>query len=605
MNNDNIDPRQVFIGNYLKRLKKQSFVIPEYQRAYTWDISSCDKLWEDIDSFRKSGQEEAYFFGTVITDNSTPGEIRLIDGQQRTTTFLLLAKALQLRIQDVLADFSSNEDTERLKKGLETTRDKILEILLKAEDVGEIVDLLNNWELIKNVSLVVNESMNERHGDDLKAILNAKSFVEAEKSVFTDSKKKKDNRYSNFFRNFKFFYIDKVSALEQTELYDFAKNFLTKCQIIEIRSWNFEQAIQMFNSRNSTGQRLADGDIISAKLYENAKESSSETSNALKEKWEGLLALLSNPDIKDIVSIDSVLQQFMYIDRARGKKTDVNISAVRKYYLNEKKGYLCKPIDLCNKFIKIAAIWEKIEDYPLVKVLLKFNENIKLFFASYLSRFNVEEISETKIAIVAESLLKLFAMLELSNAAYSSKYFKMFLFEENVRLVDASVSESDIADDFSRHIAESWKDKNIVLEQLKNYDGNILVYLNEYLYAKERELIFVIDDSVNIEHIMPSSGKNNSSIQEMAGIKDEEEFKSYVNKLGNKILLEEKINKHLQDEWFRQKKTKSIKEKAGYKDSKYGIARALIDYPSDRWTKDDIDKATEKAANRIANFIFS
>ena len=40
------------------------------------------------------------------------------------------------------------------------------------------------------------------------------------------------------------------------------------------------------------------------------------------------------------------------------------------------------------------------------------------------------------------------------------------------------------------------------------------------------------------------------------------------------------------------------------KDSKYHIASALVNYESDQWTKDDIEKANEKVADRIIKFLF-
>ena len=43
----------------------------------------------------------------------------------------------------------------------------------------------------------------------------------------------------------------------------------------------------------------------------------------------------------------------------------------------------------------------------------------------------------------------------------------------------------------------------------------------------------------------------------------------------------------------------------GYIGSRFPIAHSLVNYDSDTWTKNDIDKATEKAAERIANFVFS
>ena len=93
--------------------------------------------------------------------------------------------------------------------------------------------------------------------------------------------------------------------------------------------------------------------------------------------------------------------------------------------------------------------------------------------------------------------------------------------------------------------------------------------------------------------------------QETFKIATKEEFNDIVNKLGNKILLEEDINKSIGIEWFKTKKQSSIKDKTGYKDSEFAIAVALTNYPKDKWGKEDINTATEKAAARIVKFIFS
>ena len=140
---------------------------------------------------------------------------------------------------------------------------------------------------------------------------------------------------------------------------------------------------------------------------------------------------------------------------------------------------------------------------------------------------------------------------------------------------------------------------------VREYDKNILVFLNEYLYAKEHGYYFRFDDTVNIEHIMPASGHNIDAIRQDAGIETREEFAGLANLLGNKILLEEDINKSISNDWFKTKKQKSVKDRTGYKDSKYHIARALVNYPSNLWTKTDIENTTMKVAERINNFVFA
>ena len=45
----NIEPRLQLISSYLKLEKSTKFIIPEYQREYSWNITQCDKLWQDIE----------------------------------------------------------------------------------------------------------------------------------------------------------------------------------------------------------------------------------------------------------------------------------------------------------------------------------------------------------------------------------------------------------------------------------------------------------------------------------------------------------------------------------------------------------------------------
>jgi len=61
----NIEPKLKKIGEYLKLENSATFEIPEYQRAYSWEIKHCDKLWQDIENYVESDGDDPYFFGTV------------------------------------------------------------------------------------------------------------------------------------------------------------------------------------------------------------------------------------------------------------------------------------------------------------------------------------------------------------------------------------------------------------------------------------------------------------------------------------------------------------------------------------------------------------
>lgn len=602
-----IEPKLKYIKDYLTLENGQKFQIPEYQRGYSWGIEQCDKLWQDVEQFIESEADDPYFFGTVILDCSGDNAVKndsvlkLIDGQQRTTTFLLLLKALYLRLQDALKNIEDrDEDTKPLRSGMQKSQDIILDVLYNTHnDEEKQFEIKKNPCLCKGIVVLENFSINECFKSELQTILWARDFDEIERNVVRFPRKKNDNKYTNFFRNFKFFY-EKLNC-DSSKINKFAKVFLSKCQVIEIRSWQIEQAIAMFNSLNSTGMPLSDADIISAQLYSNSNDKDNFT-----KQWKCIIKLASELSAAKIVSIDSVLQQFMYINRAATreyKEGEVTVPGVRAYYLRNHSELLKSPKSLCDSFEKMLRVWKTIKDFPVVKLLLKFNENSKLFLISYLSRFKDEELSQDMVLPMVECLLRLFTVLELVDAGYSSANFKTFLFNINFQLVNKDCPIEQIVSRFNEHIQEKWNREDLAT-RIKEYSKNILVFLNEYLYDLKKGVKFDFADNVNVEHIMPASGHDHEAIRKDAGIETKDEFDELVNQLGNKILLEEDVNKSIGKSWFQTKKGSSVKVKQGYLDSSYGLAKALSLYPTDTWGKTDIELATAKVAQRIIKFVF-
>ncbi len=605
----NIDPKLKTIGEYLKLEDLSKFIIPEYQRAYSWEIKHCDKLWQDIENFMESGANDPYFFGTIIVNcQEDDKKLSLIDGQQRTTTFILLLKALLIRLNTAIEETSHDTDSKKLNSVLTMKRNTVLKILYKATD-EEIFDILEDFTKVTEKEILLNSSINELYKSELKVILSSPDYRSAEEKVIKIPYKQKDNKYTNYFRNFKFFY-NKLVELSASNINVFSEYVLNKSEIIEIRSWNVEQAITMFNSLNSDGMPLLDADIISAKLYSNAGEQREEFNG----KWEELKKTVIVLEQEKIVDLDGVLMQFMYIQRARDKSyvsekgsISVTTPGLRRYYTEKEKSLLEDPLALNENLLSIAQTWSKIKDYNIIKLLLRFNENIKLYLMAYLSRYSVEEINEVMVIEFTELILRLFTVLELVDIGYSSSKFKSFLFGLNIKLVDIDISIGEIKNDIESHIAKEW-DKEEIKKDILGYNKNMLVVLNEYLYSKKSNIEFILPEKYEIEHIMPRSGQNISQIQVDAGIENKDEFLDTVNKLGNKILLEENINRSIGNAWFRTKIQNSVKNKKGYKDSSFALASSIVKTYSNIanpiWTKEDIKMMTEKIAERITEFIF-
>ena len=201
----NIDPNLRKIGEYLNIGPNKQFLIPDYQRAYSWTKSQCDKLWQDILDAMEVESSDPYFFGTIITNNQEDDTIQsLIDGQQRTTTFILLLRALLLKLNESVEQTMSDRDSQRLNSGLTLKRNSIIKILYKATD-EEVFDIVEDFSVDRNKVILRNESINEIYKDELNTILFNRTYDDIKESVYKIPRKQKDNKYTNFFRNFDFF----------------------------------------------------------------------------------------------------------------------------------------------------------------------------------------------------------------------------------------------------------------------------------------------------------------------------------------------------------------------------------------------------------------
>src|SRR4051794_27695592 len=93
--------------NFLSLIKgPKQFVIPIYQRPYSWQISQCSKLLSDILRISKDDSVHGHFVGSVVyfqegihTQADVP-QLLVIDGQQRLTTISLLIFAIAKFLHD-------------------------------------------------------------------------------------------------------------------------------------------------------------------------------------------------------------------------------------------------------------------------------------------------------------------------------------------------------------------------------------------------------------------------------------------------------------------------------------------------------------------------
>lgn len=71
---------------------KYFYQVPDYQRPYVWDKDHLGALIDDLVGSYTNNKEDEYFCGSiVIAENQKDKRWDVVDGQQRLTSFIILA----------------------------------------------------------------------------------------------------------------------------------------------------------------------------------------------------------------------------------------------------------------------------------------------------------------------------------------------------------------------------------------------------------------------------------------------------------------------------------------------------------------------------------
>ena len=108
------------IDDVFKKDASFFYVIPKYQREYTWSTQHWKDLYDDI-----SENDLGYFIGSIICIDtavdafeSTPLEV--VDGQQRLTTLSILLAAIYVKLRQYKDQLDEDDEDElpTLRKSL-------------------------------------------------------------------------------------------------------------------------------------------------------------------------------------------------------------------------------------------------------------------------------------------------------------------------------------------------------------------------------------------------------------------------------------------------------------------------------------------------------
>ena len=143
------------------------FVIPIYQRTYSWTESECRQLWDDILRARRNDQVNAHFIGSIVYINdglyqvSTQLPLLVIDGQQRLVTVSLILEVLARKVRDG-AEPVDGFSTQKLRSYylLNTLEkgERHYKLLLTQTDKQPLLALLEQQVLPEAASLQLKEN---------------------------------------------------------------------------------------------------------------------------------------------------------------------------------------------------------------------------------------------------------------------------------------------------------------------------------------------------------------------------------------------------------------------------------------------------------------
>ncbi|RVZ84943.1 DUF262 and DUF1524 domain-containing protein [Helicobacter pylori] len=137
--------------DFIGKSQEKQFVIPIYQRMYSWGKEHCEQLWDDIIKTGGNDQIEGHFIGSIVFVHdgiytTNYNELLIIDGQQRLTTITLLFIALRNYLNDedeFLEKFSRQKIQNRYLINSDEKGDKKFKLFLSEPDRDTLLSLID------------------------------------------------------------------------------------------------------------------------------------------------------------------------------------------------------------------------------------------------------------------------------------------------------------------------------------------------------------------------------------------------------------------------------------------------------------------------------
>lgn len=555
----NIEVNKQTVLELLNSGQRIPFVIPEYQRPYSWSDDEIITLFDDIWDFSiertKPDGPKSYFLGCVVSYQENE-ERQIIDGQQRITSLFLLLRAVFSRLEK---EENRTEEVENFTRLIKPALWKIDE--MKGKENREEILLRSN---------VVNDSSNEI----LRQILET---GEADK-----------NSQDNYSKNYnKFVELYSQKALQSpNHIYHFILALLNYAILLPITADDQETALTIFNTLNNRGLPLSDADIFKSHIYKTLTDT--EKTIFIK-KWKQL-----EEDAKNVgESIQSLFYYQMFYQRAKEQDDKTTTPGLRKYYLDKKDKRLSNDTDIIDKLIDNLHLWEVIngrnevgseswsKNIEIRKILDCLSSYTNEFWKYPVSIYYMEHKCKDNFEELFLKFLRKFYVLLLTRylEAPTISAVKGDILKLNCQIINnehpefkAGFSERKIETEEDA-IAETLRTDKLLIIPHRN-TVRMLLKLLAYENKEQAELLPAYWE---IEHIFPQTWDTKYYTYEKDDVCEKLEH------IGNKIPLEKKLNISASNQYFSKKKDR-------YKESKIAISKKLGESDIKEWDLIDIDR---------------
>lgn len=537
----------------------RQFIVPIFQRNYSWQKSQYEQLWFDILRASKFKEKQNHFIGSIVyidmgTPAGRPQQLLLIDGQQRLTTISILLCAIKDYVQ---------------KFNLETK--------------------LINLAKIKNQFLYNSDEIDE---DRYKLLLNVQdkeTYIKLiDNTIFTVNKPA-----TNIIKCYEFFYERIEDFIKQHGQIDEIYAGIFKLSLVSISLDKDSDNPQMiFESMNSTGKDLSQTDLLRNYLLMDLTPE--KQTRLYKTYWKPMEELFGEDIYKnDVNKFDYFIRDFLTLKSDTGY-----ICKINNVYENFKRYYLDNN---CEKFAVLKDLFTYAKYYACIDLLQEKDDELKLYWQEFkkldshvvypfllklyddYSRQILIKEDFKKILQVVISYLWRRAICEIPTNSLSKTFATLYQAVDKEDYVNSIIKAFVFKSSYKRfpsdyEVREKLQTKDIYHFRLRKY---LLEALENYYH---KEPIDLNTANYTIEHIMPQNIEHNLSWQQMLGEDWQEVHSLYLHTLGNLTITG--YNAEMSNKSFGEK----VNGESGFKHSHLKLNESIAQ--CDVWNKKSIQRRT-------------